>query len=207
MGFAKKRIYNEDYIKYGFTSLFKGSDWMVGSGGFSRIWWKLVESRVTEWWNLVEFLTEWWNLVEMIYFGGIDWIVESDGISKNRLNGGPGGIFDWMVESGGIIVILKIDLGPTEWWNLVESLKIDWMVEPGGIWWNYRNTKDIFSLEVKRIVEYTYYLAVNLLIVLRIFYEIYMKTPEFTHKNTIIEQSVNLPWIFLTLTESSSLCH
>ena len=42
---------------------------MVESGG---TWWNLVESKVTERWNLVEFGGTLWNLVESTNFGGID---------------------------------------------------------------------------------------------------------------------------------------
>ena len=98
----------------------------------------------------------------MIYFGGIDWIVESSGISKNRLNGGTwwnfltewwnlvemiyfGGI-DWIVESGGISknwlnggTWWNFWLNGGIWWNLTEwrnLVEFDWMVESGGIWLN-----------------------------------------------------------------------
>ena len=47
---------------------------MVESGG---TWWNLVESKVTERWNLVELTEFWWNRLN----GGIWWnLVESGGI-------------------------------------------------------------------------------------------------------------------------------
>ena len=77
----------------------------------------------------------------MVEPGGIfDWMVESGGIGMVE--------FDWIVESGGIWLNGGI------WWNLVE---FDWIVESGGIlteWWNLVESEQIV-VTIRNKYEYT----------------------------------------------------